>query len=167
LSSSTITSQLAGRTEGGKGEHGTMGKDWRIKYSLLGFYGIVSAWRARETKLKEKDVESFDKDIIKAIKLLTSTRSKIGQTPRFYMRIQHKDDETFVGDLREFVDVKVKSEHTPASLDDLKIDMSKLKDLISENEKIEKVYIWVDSQFSEKAQISEITEEEKVETFSV
>lgn len=162
LHSSTITSQLAGR----ESDHGTMGKDWRIKYSLIGFYGIVSAWRAKETGLTDEDVKNFDKEIIKALKLQATTRSKIGQTPRLYVRIEWNDDETFFGDLRNLVKVQPKTSYAPASLEDIDIDFSGLSELLK-NEKISMVYVWIEEEFAKKVKGLEMPQGGKVEFIAI
>ncbi|MCX7654627.1 MAG: type I-B CRISPR-associated protein Cas7/Csh2 [Fervidobacterium sp.] len=166
LHSSTITSQLAGR----ESNYGTMGKDWRIKYSFIGFYGIVSAWRAKETNLTDEDMKNFDKDVIKAFKLQTTTRSKIGQTPRLYVRIEWKDSETFFGDLRKLVKVQPKTSYNPASFEDIEIDLSELSKLF-EHDNIEKIYIWLDDEFKNKAKGLKLnlenSQQEKIEQFNI
>lgn len=162
LHSSSITSQLAGR----ESDHGTMGKDWRINYSLLAFYGVISAWRARELFLTGEDVEKFDLDILKALKLMTTTRSKIGQTPRLYMRIEWSNDEVFHGDLRDLVKVEVLSQHTPASIDDLRVDLSELGTFISD-QRVDKIKLWVDEEFKSKALGMEKLEGDKVSIITI
>jgi CRISPR-associated protein Csh2 len=146
LSSATITSILSGR-DSAQGS-GTMGKDWRIKYALIGFYGLVSAWRARESLLTEDDIANFDETVIKALITMASTRSKIDQKPRFYLRIEWKDDETFVGDLRDYITVNVKTPYNPAKLEDIEVDFSDLNSLLEEKkEKIEKVKLFTEREF--------------------
>lgn len=98
--SSTITSHFAGRERGEKGEYGTMGKDWRVKYSFLAFYGLVSAWRAQETGLLEKDVKLLGHSLINGLPLMATSRSKIGQTPRLFLRVEYTNNATFLGDFR-------------------------------------------------------------------
>lgn len=147
LESSGITSTFAGRTESGKGEHGTMGKDWRIKYSLIGFYGLISGWRAQKTKLKDEDVELLDSAIINSLKLITSTRSKIGQKPRLYIRVEYKDSETLLGDLRDLLIITTKEEHIPAQPGDVKVSLEKLMNVLKENkDKIDKIVFWKDNE---------------------
>lgn len=126
LPSSTITSTFAGQDVGGKGEYGTMGKDWRVKYSFLAFWGVVSAARTRDTGMDERDLDLLDHSIFEALSLLSSTRSKIGQTPRFYMRVEYGDDHTLVGDFREVL--KLKREEGLESIEDIKLDASGLVD---------------------------------------
>ncbi|MBW1927079.1 MAG: type I-B CRISPR-associated protein Cas7/Csh2 [Deltaproteobacteria bacterium] len=103
MDSATISSTFAGRTsEGEDEEHGTFGKDYRVYYSLIAFHGIVSGKRAEHTRLTDNDIKLFEKALIKSIPL-QATRSKIGQYPRMYVRIEYTDQETLLGDLRRFV----------------------------------------------------------------
>jgi len=97
LMENTITTHFSST---GTQEQGTMGKDYRVVYSFLAFYGQVSGRRAKITRMTEDDLQLLDEAMIKAIPLMTS-RSKIGQAPRLYMRIEYKDDMTMVGDWRE------------------------------------------------------------------
>ncbi|MGQ9857016.1 MAG: type I-B CRISPR-associated protein Cas7/Csh2 [Fervidobacterium sp.] len=145
LSSSTITSVLSGRES--KQDYGTMGKDWRLKYALIGFYGLVSAWRAKETLLTEEDVEEFDKTVIKSLQLMATTRSKIDQKPRLYLRIEWKDNETFIGDIRDYVNVEITSNSTPASIKDLVVDFEPLSNLLEEKKsRIQKIKLFMDTE---------------------
>ena len=99
VDSSGITSHFG--SEEGKTQ-GAMGKDYRVYYSLVAFHGIISGNRAKLTNLQEEDIQLLDEAIIKAIPLL-ATRSKIGQYPRLYLRVQYKDTETMLGDFRYHV----------------------------------------------------------------
>lgn len=104
--SATISSLFAGRTSGTKAEYGTFGKDWRVMYSFIGFYGIVSSSRATHTLLSEEDIKQFDTDIVEAIPAQAVSRSKVGQTPRLYLRVEYAENENGtvrrnrLGDLR-------------------------------------------------------------------
>ncbi|MGB9661961.1 MAG: type I-B CRISPR-associated protein Cas7/Csh2 [Moorellaceae bacterium] len=102
VDSSSITSQFA--SESGK-EQGTIGKDYRVYYSLIAFHGIISARRAEKTGLTEADIALLDEALLKAIPLL-ATRSKIGQYPRLYLRLEYQDADTFCGDLREYLSLE-------------------------------------------------------------
>lgn len=102
--SATISSHFAGRDAGDKGEYGTFGKDWRVYYSLIGFHGLVSRNRARHTRLTDHDVAALDGAMLEAIPSEATTRSKIGQLPRLYLRVEYADDaRSRLGDLREDV----------------------------------------------------------------
>lgn len=99
-SSATISSHFAGR----ENEYGTFGKDWRVYYSLIGFHGITSSARARHTRLTEGDLRELDEAMLAAIPQEATSRSKIGQTPRLYLRVEYKEDARLqLGDLREYV----------------------------------------------------------------
>lgn len=145
VESSSITSTFSGKVE----EYGTFGKDWRVYYSLISFYGIISGYRAIETQLSNEDVNIFDKAVINSIPKMASTRSKIGQTPRFYLRVEYKDKETFLGDLRSFV--KLDKEEELRDINDFEINFDNLYELLTKNkEKIEKIYCFEDSELKIK-----------------
>lgn len=147
LASSTITSQFAGREQEEKGQYGTMGKDWRIKYALLAFYGTVSAWRAEHTQLSETDLKLLDHSLINALPLLATTRSKLGQTPRLYLRVEYKDNQTFLGDLRALLSLE-RAEGLE-SIMDVQLDFTGLVERLSQQkDKIEKIFFWTHPDFS-------------------
>jgi len=154
LPSSTITSTFAGRERGEKGEYGTMGKDWRVKYSFIAFYGLVSAWRAEKTNLTEEDVHDLDNALLSALPLQATTRSKIGQTPRLILRLEYVDGETFLGDLRDYVDLEVTNTEGISELTDFELDTEKLVRLVvNKRGKIHYAYIWIhpDIRWKDKA----------------
>lgn len=134
--SSTITSSFSG----GEG----IGKDYRVKYSLIAFDGSVNAHVAKHTKLNNENLEAFDKAMLKAIPF-NRTRSKTGQTPRLYLRIQTNKD-CFLKDLREYIKLDYKTdEYKVRNIDDFQLDLSKLKNYLNQHkEEIEKIYYWVD-----------------------
>lgn len=137
VESSTITSTFAGRGE----EYSTMGKDWRVYYSLIAFHGIISGKRAKWTRLSEKDIKLLDNSLLKSIPLQATTRSKIGQTPRLLLRIEYNDDASFLGDLRRYV--KVEPEENLRDINELKLVVMPLLDLMETNKnKINKIYLW-------------------------
>lgn len=147
LPSATISSQFAGREQEEKGRYGTFGKDWRVKYSLLAFYGVISAWRARRTGLTERDVLLLDHSLIEALPLLATTRSKLGQTPRLYLRVQYRDDRTLLGDLR--AGLSLKREEGLEGIDDVELDFTGLvRQLKRAEDRIEKVVFWRHPDFS-------------------
>lgn len=145
VESSSITSTFSGKVE----EYGTFGKDWRVYYSLISFYGIISGYRAIETQLSNEDVNIFDKAAINSIPKMASTRSKIGQTPRFYLRIEYKDKETFLGDLRSFVSLD--KDEGLRDIVDFEISFEPLKELLNKNkDKIDRIYCFEDSELKVK-----------------
>jgi CRISPR-associated protein Csh2 len=145
VESSSITSIFSGKEE----EYGTFGKDWRVYYSLISFYGIISGYRAKETNLTDEDVKMFDSILLNAIPKMASTRSKIGQTPRFILRIEYKNQDTFLGDLRDYV--KIDKIEGLRDVKDYELDLDLLFDLLKNNkEKIENLYIFEDNDLNIK-----------------
>ena len=146
LPSSTITSHFAGRERGEKGEYGTMGKDWRVKYSFLAFYGLVSAWRARETGLLDTDVKLLGHSLINSLPLIATSRSKIGQTPRLYLRVEYKDDATFLGDFRTRLQLG-KAEGLE-SIADVSLDFGPLVEWLKGHQgAIQRAVVWAHDEF--------------------
>ncbi|MDW8022876.1 MAG: type I-B CRISPR-associated protein Cas7/Csh2 [Nitrososphaerota archaeon] len=138
VDSSTITSIFSGRDVAEK--YGTMGKDWRVYYSLIGFYGVVSGRRAKGTGMTEDDLKVLDNLLWKALHVQPTTRSKIGERPHLYLRIEYKDAETVLGDLRRFVKATPKTEAI-RNLEDLDLNFDGLVNHIKRNlDLISKVY---------------------------
>ncbi|HEC91997.1 MAG TPA: type I-B CRISPR-associated protein Cas7/Csh2 [Candidatus Atribacteria bacterium] len=160
VESSSITSHFSSETTK---EQGAMGKDWRVYYSLIAFHGIISGKRAEKTNLSEDDVKLFDNAIIEAIPLEATTRSKIGQTPRLYLRLEYQDDKTFLGDLRRYVSLEEKE--SLRDIEDVKLDFSKLKEKAQElKNEIEKIYLWVHPDLKEMAsELSQLNNGHKFE----
>ena len=92
-----ISSIFTGREE--KGEYGTLGRDYRVPYALIAFWGRISRERARtiyreafgsdEEALRkgQEDLDLLEKGLLEG----STTRSKVGQTPRLYLRIEWGD----------------------------------------------------------------------------
>jgi len=145
VESSSITSIFSGKEE----EYGTFGKDWRVYYSLISFYGIISGYRAKETNLTDEDVKMFDSILLNSIPKMASTRSKIGQTPRFLLRIEYTNQDSFLGDLRDYV-ILDKIEGL-RDIKDFVMDLDLLYNLLKENKgKIENLYIFEDNDLNIK-----------------
>ncbi len=94
----TISSQFAGRTEGGKGEHGTFGKDHRVPYALIAFWGRVSSRRAQGVGLTPEDLGALERGLLLGLLEGATTRSKVGQTPRLYLRVDWREGFRPLGD---------------------------------------------------------------------
>lgn len=143
--SNTITSHLrTGKSEAGAG----IGKDYRINYAMLAFSGGINANTAKTTHMTKEDVDLLDEAMIKSIPL-NRTRSKIGQTPRFYMRVEMNDNQHVLNDLREYLDLEVNSdlrnESEIRSIKDYEIDAADLQSYLESNRgNISKVHYWKD-----------------------
>ena len=145
LLESSITSNFA---SGDSNKQGAIGKDYRVQYSLIAFSGVVSGRRAKYTGLSEDDLALMDEAMVKAIPLL-ATRSKIGQQPRLYLRVELIDSETVLKDLRNYVSIKVGDTLDDArdirSITEYTLEVDKLIDYMNANkEKIEKIYYFND-----------------------
>jgi len=145
--SSSITSTFAGRGE----EYGTIGKDWRVYYSLIAFYGVISSKRAGKTKLKVEDILLLDNTLIEAIPSESTTRSKIGQTPRLLIRIEYTKGN-FIGDLRRYVEIQPKDNknlYNIRDITDFELNVRNLYTVLKSNiERIDKIYIWYHPELS-------------------
>lgn len=146
MDTQTITSVFTGRTgeEEQEGEetrmYGNIGKDYRVYYSLIAFYGAVSGERSKILKLTEYDLKILDNFLWDALLNETITRSKIGQRPIAYLRIEYKNSNFLLGDLRRFLDVKF---NDPVRTEkDIEVNYSRLINEIKTNkELIKSVYI--------------------------
>jgi CRISPR-associated protein Csh2 len=141
LLEASITSHFSANE---KATQGTIGKDYRVKYSLIAFSGVISGRRAEKTQLKNEDVLLLDNAMKNAIPNL-ATRSKIGQYPRLYLRVEYRDNQTILGDLRDYIDLKEKFESI-RDINELTLEIDKLVNLLNENkEKINKIFYYIDS----------------------
>ncbi len=160
----TITSMFKGRPGGSddEGEAGTMGKDYRVYYSMIAFYGRVSSQRAKYTGLTSKDLEKYiDGKLWEALKRMTNTRSKIGQSPLLYMRIQYEEPFS-IGDLRSLIEVEELKESI-RDMDDLKVSFDKLVKRLEEvKDKIVTVVLKVNKDFEERFGIAKILKDSAV-----
>lgn len=142
--SSTITSSFSS----GEG----VGKDFRVKYSLIAFSGGINANIAESTELNDDDVKLFDKAMVKAIPFCR-TRSKIGQTPRLYIRVQASDNKSILKDLREYLSLDyntdVDNKYSVRNIAQLVLNIEKLTSYL-DNKPIEKIIFWKDDKLEIK-----------------
>lgn len=133
VESSTITSVFVGReVEEETGiRYGTMGKDWRLYYSLIAFYGVVSGLRAEKTGMKKTDLKLMDNFLWDSLALGATTRSKIGEKPHLYLRVEYKDSDILIGDLRKYLDAK--PAETIRNFKDLKLEFDELISVLKRN----------------------------------
>jgi len=167
LLESSITSHFAS-TEGNK--QGAIGKDYRVKYSLIAFSGTISGRRAENTNLKEDDILLLDEALYKSIPLL-ATRSKVGQYPRLYIRLEFKDSETMLRDLRSYINiVSVKGIEDTGIRDitECSVDISRLVGYLNANkELIDKVYYFCDEALILNCNNSDVLLEEALKEFNL
>jgi len=114
-----------------------------LPYSLICFYGIINENAAKTTNLTEEDINLLLDGIWNGTKNLI-TRSKVGQTPRFLIRVIYKIENYHVGDLEKKIKlVKLygnKDDKEIRDISEIKLDVSDLITTLKENkDKIEKI----------------------------
>jgi CRISPR-associated protein Csh2 len=149
VESSTITSIFVGReAEKEEEAYGTIGKDWRLYFSLIAFYGVISGKRVKGTGLEENDIKIFDNLLWKAVSLEPTTRSKIGEKPHLYIRVEYIDNDTIIGDLRKYI--KTSQNEIVRNFGDVKLDFTNLIEVLKKYEgKISKIYVYCSDEMAE------------------
>ncbi|MFW6016513.1 MAG: type I-B CRISPR-associated protein Cas7/Csh2 [bacterium] len=128
-----------------------VGKDYRVKYSFIAFSGGISGLAAENTNLTSDDITLLDEAMIKSIPL-NRTRSKIGQTPRFYLRVELQDNQSYLNDLREYIKLDYKDEERDVrEITQFDVDINEMVMYLNYNkDKINTVYYWKDSKLNFK-----------------
>lgn len=102
--------------------------DNRIQYGIFPFHGVVNEQAAPSTRLREDDVERLDTLCWRALKNQTRSRSKTGQQPRLYVRVEYAPDGYHHGDLHQLVSIDADhASQTPyESVTDMALDVTPL-----------------------------------------
>jgi CRISPR-associated protein Csh2 len=141
--SNTLTSVIATQDDNSTG--GFDLDDNRLKYAIFPFHGLVDENGASDTKLTASDVERLDTLCWRAMKNQTISRSKVGQEPRLYVRVEYATDGYHAGDLHNGFDLDDDLSEAEASIrnvTDVTVDVTKFVDrLASANDHIETVHI--------------------------
>jgi CRISPR-associated protein Csh2 len=133
-------------TKEGKQQGGFDLADERIKYGLFAFGGRVDPGHAQTSRLSSDDVRHLDEVTWSALKNQTMSRSKTGQLPRLYLRVEYEGD-AYVGGLDGDLgtvedDRKVTSAR---SIRDVTIDASELlRRLDLHSDRIERLHVATD-----------------------
>jgi CRISPR-associated protein Csh2 len=139
----SLTSVIA--TGEGKEQGGFDLDDHRIKYGLIRFRGLVDEHGAEDTKLTEADVQRLDTLCWRSLKNQTTSRSKIGQEPRLYVRVEYADESFHLGDLsREFRVDEERSmpDERLRSIRDVVVDVEPFVSRVAENaERIDTIHV--------------------------
>lgn len=120
--------------------------DKRIRYAIFPFHGIVNENVGKDMNLTKDDINLLDEVIWKSIKNQTLTRSKMGQEPRLYVRVEYKEDSYHIGGLHNELDL---ADETPdpeklRSSNEVCLDVTGLINRLSDKENqdhIECVYV--------------------------
>ncbi|WP_435195988.1 type I-B CRISPR-associated protein Cas7/Csh2 [Natronomonas sp. EA1] len=124
----SLTSVIA--TQEGKEQGGFDLDDHRIQYGLIGFHGLVDEHGAASTKLSEADVRRLDTLCWRALKNQTISRSKVGQEPRLYLRVEYDEESFHLGGLDKDLTLGEESEPPEQlrNVRDLTLDVSSIID---------------------------------------
>ena len=137
---STITSMFKGRET--EAEAGTMGKDYRLYYSLISFYGVINGMRGIDSLLKEDDIKILDNMLWESIVFDSTTRSKMVHKPHLYVRIEYNSRNYLHGDLRKYIQVNYQESKPIRDLNNLDIKFDDLIAYLNNNkERIKAIYI--------------------------
>lgn len=128
-------------------EQGTFATDHRIEYGVIGFGGRINENAADTTQLTNPDVKRLDTLIWRALKNQTITRSKVGQQPRLYLRVEYGPDAFEIGRLDDRIDVNPETSVSEMrSVTDYELDVRELIAALNEHsERIETVHITADT----------------------
>jgi len=121
-------------------------EEYRLPYSLISFYGIGNENSAKNTGLSEDDMEILLDGLWNGTKNLI-TRSKMGQMPRFLLRIIHKEQNFHIGDLDKMIslkdhnkkDISVEKQERIRDISEVRLDISELVDVLKEHYKKDKI----------------------------
>lgn len=139
----SLTSVIATKEEKEQGGFGL--DDHRIQYALIGFHGLVNEHGARDTRLRETDVERLDTLCWRALKNQTMTRSKVGHEPRLYLRVEYATDSYHLGGLTH--DLAIDNDYSEPeeelrTIRDVTLDASTLVDRLKEaSDHIETIHV--------------------------
>ncbi len=141
--SNTLTSVIA--TQDDKSTGGFDLDDNRLKYAIFPFHGLVDENGASDTELTAADVKRLDTLCWRAMKNQTISRSKVGQEPRLYARVEYATDGYHVGDLHNGFDRDPdysKPESELRNVTDFTLDVTKFVDrLASASDHVETVHV--------------------------
>lgn len=128
-------------------EQGTFATDHRIEYGVIGFGGRINENAADTTHLTDADVKRLDTLIWRALKNQTITRSKVGQQPRLYLRVEYGPDAFEIGRLNDRIDVEPETSVSEMrSVTDYQLDVRKLVTALEEHSgRIDTVYLTADT----------------------
>jgi len=123
--------------------------DKRIKYGIFPFWGLVDNNGAESTQLDQDDVERLDTLCWRALKNQTTSRSKLGQEPRLYLRVEYEAGNYHIGGLQEMLELSDRSADSLRSVGDVVVDLSDLVEALENaSERIEKLHLVTDDRLT-------------------
>lgn len=116
--------------------------DKRIKYGIFPFWGVVDNNNANTTNLTESDVRRLDTLCWRALKYQTTSRSKLGQEPRLYLRVEYHEGNFHIGGLQNLIRLGEETERPLRSVSDVVLDVTKLVNtLTAEASRIKTIHV--------------------------
>ncbi|AZO96392.1 type I-B CRISPR-associated protein Cas7/Csh2 [Halocella sp. SP3-1] len=118
----------------------TFREEYVLPYSLIGFYGIINENAAATTELTDEDVDLLIEGIWNGTKNLI-TRSKVGQTPRFLLKVNYSQENFFIGEIKNYIKlISDKRDEQLRDPEDFQLDLTDLLQVLNDNKnKIESV----------------------------
>jgi CRISPR-associated protein Csh2 len=104
--------------------------DKRIKYGIYPFWGLVDNNGAEDTQLTEADVQRLDTLTWRALKNQTTSRSKLGQEPRLYVRVEYEEGNYHIGGFQNMLELSDASADSLRSVDDVVVDATAVVDAL-------------------------------------
>jgi CRISPR-associated protein Csh2 len=127
--SSKLTSVIATQEDKSQGGFGL--DDHRIKYGVFPFHGIIDEHGAADTNLSPEDVERLDTLCWRAMKNQTLSRSKLGQEPRLYLRVEYDTPGYHLGDLHHGISIDEDASVPDSEMRDVRDVTLNVTDLLS------------------------------------
>ncbi|ADO45629.1 CRISPR-associated protein, Csh2 family [Hydrogenobacter thermophilus TK-6] len=149
---------------------GTMTEMYVVPYSLIVFYGIANENAAKETKLKDEDIDIMLKALWVGHKSSTDviSRSKFGHEPRLLIEIIYKEGTlTHMGELDKLVRINTdKRDEEIRDIEEVEIDLSRLKEKVQKyKDKIEKVNYIINDRIRIEPSLKEVFSGIAIEEF--
>ncbi|WP_049972558.1 type I-B CRISPR-associated protein Cas7/Csh2 [Haladaptatus cibarius] len=139
----SLTSVIA--TQDDKAQGGFDLDDHRIQYGLIRFHGLVDEHGAEDTNLTTEDIERLDTLCWRAIKNQTISRSKVGQEPRLYLRVEYDTDSFHLGGLDKDLELdgdRTKPDDELRNVRDLTLSVDALISRLEKNaNRIERIHV--------------------------
>ena len=140
-----------------------------VPYSLIGFYGIINENAAKETNLKEEDVDLLIEGMWRGTKNLI-TRTKVGQTPRLLLKVNYDEPNFFIGELKNYINLETKKRKEEIrDVEDYHLDIIDLINVLDSNkDKIKNIEYLINPRIElfyegEKTKLSDIEGFKKIE----
>ncbi|WP_262181540.1 type I-B CRISPR-associated protein Cas7/Csh2 [Haloarcula laminariae] len=123
--------------------------DKRIKYGIFPFWGLVDNNGAESTQLDQADVERLDTLCWRALKNQTTSRSKLGQEPRLYLRVEYEAGNYHLGGLQDMLELSEQSAESLRSVSDVVVDVSELVAALNNaSDRIEQLHLVSDDRLT-------------------